>query len=260
MLTDKGEHQINQGCRNFLNRVRSYSYDFYRKLSKPRSYSVNTDEPHSDSETVDDLQTVKKRLLTPAIPNRALAARKRSKSADALSLLTASDSDNDEDVFGDELDSVVPKVSKSSKTPTLSKLARQQEIIMAEAFIEIGMNHSNNHAVNGMNGTVDVNDKSNSDGDIVNMLNGVGDNGPAEVSQTNGHTDSVPVPVRKKGVLRKNDDTKPLPEFEQNESTVTNQNIVDNAQTENNPIEFHLATEGGVKAEERSDLPFSGKF
>ena len=195
MLTDKGEHQINQGCRNFLNRFHSYSYNFYRKLSKPRSYSVNTDEPHSDSETVDDLQTVKKRLLTPAIPNRALAARKRSKSADALSLLTASDSDNDEDVFGDELDSVVPKVSKSSKTPTLSKLARQQEIIMAEAFIEICMNHSNNHAVNGMNGTVDVDDKSNSDGDIVNMLNGVGDNALAEATQTNGHIDSVPVPV-----------------------------------------------------------------
>ena len=227
-------------------------------MSKPRSYSVNTDEPHSDSETVDDLQTVKKRLLTPAIPNRALAARKRSKSADALSLLTASDSDNDEDVFGDELDSVVPKVSKSSKTPTLSKLARQQEIIMAEAFIEIGMNHSNNHAVNGMNGTVDVHDKNNSDGDIVNMLNGARDNALAEATQTNGHIDSVPVPVRKKGVLRKNYETEPLLEFEQNDLTATNQN--DNIQKETNPIKFHLAIEGGVKEKERSDLPFSGKF
>ena len=259
MLTDKGEHQINQGCRNFLNRFHSYSYNFYRKLSKPRSYSVNTDEPHSDSETVEDLQTVKKRLLTPAIPNRALAARQRSKSADALSLLTASDSDNDnEDVFGDELDSVIPKVSKSSKTPTLSKLARQQEIIMAEAFIEIGMNHSNNHAVNGMNSTADVDDKCNSNGDIANMLNGVGDNALAEATQTNGHIDSVPVPVRKKGVLRKNYETEPLLEFEQNESTATNQN--DNIQKETNPIKFHLAIEGGVKEKERSDLPFSGKF
>lgn len=211
---------------------------------------MNVDESHSDTEVIDDLQTVKQRLLSPAVPSRAAVIRKRSRSAENLiSPRVHSDiEDEDEDVFGDEPDSVLTLKSGIKSSHNSKLLRRQDEVTIPDIVVSNGLTHSN-EILNEINGKAETNGEADKDC------------GGSEVPVDMRSGD--PTPVRKNGVLRVNDisEAQQTLYLENNPPSAASQDI-DTETKEINQIKFHISPEIASTDvdEERSNLPFGGKY